>query len=111
LFVPLVEKFFVSKDYHLNEKKKFPIILKQILEHPFDKHNLKIQTYIDNDPKLKGDMLNLSIQFSRFIIFKREQNYVTLNFKYANLKKDLAMFGKMSPYLRIISDNWIWKSQ
>ena len=41
-----------------------PIELKQFYDHPFDKHNLKIQTYEDDDRRIKGEIINLYLNFS-----------------------------------------------
>ena len=48
LYVPLVNKLLVSKDLISNQKwQEIPLNTQPLLEYPFDRHNIKIQTYDD----------------------------------------------------------------
>jgi hypothetical protein len=86
-----------------NQKwQEIPLNIQPLLEYPFDKHNVKIQTYDDEEKTVKGEVVNMQVQFSLFLTLKGpSKNFVTVYFKHANLKKDLNVFRKMSPQIII----------
>jgi len=75
-----------------------------MLEHPFDKHNIKVQTYDDEARIVKGEVINLQLQFSLFLTLKGHMNFIEIYFKHANLKKDPNVFRKMSPYVIVSTE-------
>lgn len=55
VYVPLINKILVSKDLVATQKwQEIPLNIQPLLEYPFDKHNIKIQTYDDEAKTLKG---------------------------------------------------------
>lgn len=103
VYVPLINKLLVSNDLISNQKwQEIPLNIQPLLEYPFDKHNVKIQTYDDEAKTIKGEVVNMQVQFSLFLTLKGpSKNFATVYFKHANLKKDLNVFRKMSPQIII----------
>lgn len=66
MYIPLINKISINNNLvnSNNKQRMIPIELKQFYDHPFDKHNLKIQTYEDDDRRIKGEIINLYLQFS-----------------------------------------------
>lgn len=102
VYLPLIAKLKVAKTLMESARRdEIQVDVQPLLEYPFDKHNLKIQTYKDENRKVKDDIINLQLQFSLFFILKDQRNYVKVYFRNANLMKDFKVIGKMSPYIVI----------
>jgi hypothetical protein len=71
---------------------------------------MSVQSY-DKSNQSKAQIHTFKIEFAHISLSLERPNILEIKFKKAFLKKKNVFVGKMSPYLKVISNGWTWTSK